>query len=593
MVSKTKYLLLIISVLLTVGGVISATASAEIYWKVEKHWLTGKLYVLTHGNVNINVAAGQLVKCAIKDEGEIVRTPSGRLIRASELTSITFESCQQLTPRICPATATANGLPWPAYLFMRGGDKIAVLIKKIKYTVTIKCSGESAQETVDSGNLESEWNNTESSSEFPSTPLPESTLENGEGKEIVLSGDDVSEGRESKEKIEAEYDPPPWFIEGTEMESGTKYEVKLKGEKPYVIKSKIGSSSLEVECKKQTSNSGEVLGGRPGKGTAAFELSECSAKAPTKCSVAKPITLSSKLELVENASAEEIYALLTPKEGENIATIELTGCEKAEYNKSYKMTGSAAAETSSSGSTVFIKFPGTAIKTVLNEHGEEQTIGLKIGGEPAELSGETSAEVVETNSSAVWLINGASLSTSLPTQISAELLLEDTGVPIIGKAAVECGEIFSGSVGTGGEGETTEVLNLSLEKVSGTPLTGLALLCKKVTACEGATVEVWPAKLPWKSSVVVMSPSGSFLYWISKAAFYVSCTVLGIKSEDECTVAENTSSRIFNEVGGGAFIEGIATPDATCTLSKAATGVIQTVGKESISSTEGTVTVSP
>jgi hypothetical protein len=210
-----------------------------------------------------------------------------------------------------------------------------------------------------------------------------------------------------------------------------------------------------------------------------------------------------------------------------------------------------------------------------------------------ELAGESEFELVEFLL-AEYLLNGVGLTSTLLVETSGELELKNTKAPVIGKAAVLCSGILVGDIGEDGADDVTEVLNLEKVAISSTSLSGEALLCTDDENCESA--KVWPVGLPWLSllqlwetltatigglnsgfGVLLTSQKGSAVGW------YVECTVLGVKADEECTTATGVSSAT-NVTGGvdgtfsDSFTESMGLKLAECSGNKEETGVVEGLG---------------
>lgn len=209
-----------------------------------------------------------------------------------------------------------------------------------------------------------------------------------------------------------------------------------------------------------------------------------------------------------------------------------------------------------------------------------------------------SASAVEALTGAEWLFKEESVTAGLSIEAESEFLLEDTKVSGV-KASVKCSAILDGSVTTNGGGEIVEVLNLSKEAISLTPLTGLALSCTNVENC--AEPKVWAVDLAWSIDLISGEILEKSLFMISlvkssggNPGWYVECTILGIKVSDEC-VDEDLESEAKNVAGGveasfsAAQEEELLVPLATCSQSHEKTGVIE--GKATIKAAEGTLAV--
>jgi hypothetical protein len=145
---------------------------------------------------------------------------------------------------------------------------------------------------------------------------------------------------------------------------------------------------------------------------------------------------------------------------------------------------------------------------------------------------------------AEWLVNGAAVTVELLTESPGTLVLRDTGL----KAAVKCEGFLDGWVGPNSLDFVSEVLNVGKEAISTTNLTGLMLTCTSVETCTG-TSEVWALNLGWETEVELME-EGSAIYYVTlilahagggQPGWSTTCTVLGIKEEDEC-VAQSTGN---------------------------------------------------
>jgi hypothetical protein len=192
-----------------------------------------------------------------------------------------------------------------------------------------------------------------------------------------------------------------------------------------------------------------------------------------------------------------------------------------------------------------------------------------------------------------WLYNGEEVTSSLNIEVSTELLLEDTDAGGI-KTATQCSMILKGSV-KGAEGEISEILNLAKEAISLTPLSGTSLSCTNKENCESS--KVWAVDLSWPIAPGAVEASEKELFIFTalegskgSPGWYVECTVLGIKSSDECTY-EDLEAEAKNVTGGieatfsKAQEEELLVPLGTCSISKGETGVVE--GSGTIKATEG------
>jgi hypothetical protein len=195
---------------------------------------------------------------------------------------------------------------------------------------------------------------------------------------------------------------------------------------------------------------------------------------------------------------------------------------------------------------------------------------------------------------AEWLNKGVALTSTVLGESVTEILLEDTKVPAALGAAVSviCKGRLDGDFGADGGDDVTEVLNeAGTTSISTTALSGAGLSCAKEELCESS--KVWAVNLPWLSVLELWEEGGlsgfvDLLTSPTSAAkavgWYVECTILGVKAEDECTTPEAAAEAPENLAAGvlAVFSETVnalfGLELATCTQSKAKTGVVEAVG---------------
>jgi hypothetical protein len=208
---------------------------------------------------------------------------------------------------------------------------------------------------------------------------------------------------------------------------------------------------------------------------------------------------------------------------------------------------------------------------------------------------------------AEWLVGGAAVTTELLVEVSGEALLEDTKVPLLGKAIVLCSGIVDGWVGPNSLSWASEVLTLSGVAGSTTPLSGTAIECTNQENCEEPLM--WPVNLGFEGEAELMEDSGNWFVGLGlphsgggNPGFEVECmkSIIGAIT-DECTTTELTAeftlegtsllanaSEAFSELAGGKL--------ANCSLGGTETGVIEggsvvdlSGGGEITTSSEGVV----
>jgi hypothetical protein len=201
---------------------------------------------------------------------------------------------------------------------------------------------------------------------------------------------------------------------------------------------------------------------------------------------------------------------------------------------------------------------------------------------------------------AEFLENMVGITETMLVETTGELLLENTKGPV-GRAAMMCSGIAVGDIGPDGADDVTEVLNLSKELISSTPLTGTSLSCTDEAGCESS--KVWPVGLPGLSLLELWeqgSESGFVDLLTSQSGgnggWYIECTVLGVKGSEECTSAVGAVS-VTNVTGGVegtdsvAFTELMGLKLGLCSGNKEETGVLEGKGL-AVTSLAGPLTVS-
>lgn len=158
-----------------------------------------------------------------------------------------------------------------------------------------------------------------------------------------------------------------------------------------------------------------------------------------------------------------------------------------------------------------------------------------------------SASAAPTFLLALWLINGGVLNEVLLVESVGELLLEDSNVPILGKAMVLCSGILDGWVGPESLDYITEVLYLSGTAVSTTALSGEALVCTNQENCPEPLV--WAINLGWDTELELLEQSGLTVPWFvilllsengaDKVGWEIEC--MGLSTTDECTASQGAA----------------------------------------------------
>lgn len=160
----------------------------------------------------------------------------------------------------------------------------------------------------------------------------------------------------------------------------------------------------------------------------------------------------------------------------------------------------------------------------------------------------------ETTLLAEWLENGNPILTLTSTEGTGTIILGDAKV----KLKMECTGIFDGSVGANGEDETTELLKT--DKVTIVSLAN-KLACTGLNGCSKA--EASPEKLPWLTQAELLE-NGTFGDIVSSATYWSLCEILGINTEEECTVTNGLF--LIKNTATDVEPEGKVLPNGNCTV---------------------------
>jgi hypothetical protein len=174
----------------------------------------------------------------------------------------------------------------------------------------------------------------------------------------------------------------------------------------YTLKGKVGGATATITCSKMKAKNPLIIGGEPGRSEAeALEYTECVSTAPTKCVVnslgAPAGTINTEpldAELVENTAKTEIENLFLPKNGTKFVGVLYSnkGTESCVLKgNEFPITGTSLTlidpqETESEEGTLLSE---PKSKEYINSKGETKTAELKLGGEPATLTGTASVLV--------------------------------------------------------------------------------------------------------------------------------------------------------------------------------------------------------
>jgi hypothetical protein len=185
-----------------------------------------------------------------------------------------------------------------------------------------------------------------------------------------------------------------------------------------------------------------------------------------------------------------------------------------------------------------------------------------------------------------WLLDGAKIAAATAATTEGLLFLITL---VLGVTAVklDCVGSFVGTVGPGATGTVTGILNSAGEEISKTALSGLALSCEVVTSLNnecgavGGLAEVWAIKLPWTTTVELMTAGteNEFLIDFPATSGYEALCSNG--KENTC---EGLSSAQLLNLGApdndvdGLFGAAAESEKANCTVGGAGAGDLESVG---------------
>ena len=150
---------------------------------------------------------------------------------------------------------------------------------------------------------------------------------------------------------------------------------------------------------------------------------------------------------------------------------------------------------------------------------------------------------------AFWAVGGTDITTTMLTEATGELLLENEK-SVAGRASVQkCSGILDGFVGGNSADDVTELLTLAGVGVGHTPLMGTGITCELELICESSS-KVWAVHLPWLSEVELweqgtesgfvdlLLPNGK-----GNPGWYVECKTSLLTVSEECTTPEAVAEK--------------------------------------------------
>lgn len=147
------------------------------------------------------------------------------------------------------------------------------------------------------------------------------------------------------------------------------------------------------------------------------------------------------------------------------------------------------------------------------------------------------ALTVSASAAPEWLINGNPVASLTSVQSTGLLTITDLEASPLGPSSMDCEGTLTGTVGSAGEGEITEITDAEGRKYisANTTLGSTFLECKGAAGCEGDGL-VWPFGLPWLTQLEL---EGARIIDDTKAntgemGYALECSIFGIKEESDC-----------------------------------------------------------
>ena len=181
-----------------------------------------------------------------------------------------------------------------------------------------------------------------------------------------------------------------------------------------------------------------------------------------------------------------------------------------------------------------------------------------------------------------WLVEKAAFAGSLNAETEGTINLVKLSSSLGPLNTIKCEGILDGVITFPSTGLVTKVLNLAMEE-TGTPLSGLSLLCIVTEQVESADCKLgtsfllWPINLPWTTELELMEITGEeVLDHIVNAGYEVECEtgILGIHASETCEGL--TSTVMTNGFGTPPGVVGTFNANSeavNCSMTGAGTGL--------------------
>jgi|ERR1022692_1192883 hypothetical protein len=196
---------------------------------------------------------------------------------------------------------------------------------------------------------------------------------------------------------------------------------------------------------------------------------------------------------------------------------------------------------------------------------------------------------------AFWAVNGTDVTTTVLSESSGELLLENEK-SVAGAASLKkCSAILDGFVGPKSADDITEALLLAGGGRVSVPLNNTnPITCELEAVCESSS-RVWPVHLPWLTEVELWeqgTESGFVDLLLPNGAgnpgWYVECKTSLLTVSEECTTPEGVAEKVNLSTGvmdvfSKAFTLLMEAKLALCTGNNEETGVVGEEGETTVS----------
>jgi hypothetical protein len=207
----------------------------------------------------------------------------------------------------------------------------------------------------------------------------------------------------------------------------------------------------------------------------------------------------------------------------------------------------------------------------------------------------SSASAAVTFLLAFWAVGGTDITTTMLSESTGELLLENEK-SVAGKAALKkCSGILDGFVGAKSADDVTEALLLAGGGPVSAPLNATnPITCESEAICESSS-RIWPVHLPWLTEVELWEESATESGFVDlllpngagNPGWYVECKTALLTVSEECTLAEGVAQKLNTATGvkddfSEAFTLLMGAKLGLCSGNNEETGVVEEEGETTV-----------